>query len=145
MKEFFHGWRRKVGIATLLFSCVAMAGWLRSITTIDIVQVHVSACNVGGRSASGLFELTIVICPPGPGSVWAVGPFSSDSVSGWTTEKLRGTANLSALGFRHQVRRKWSLRTLVFPYWSLVLPMTLLSAYLLLSTPQPLQKSTAAV
>ena len=32
MGEFFHGWRRKVGIVTLVIACVFMAGWVRSAT-----------------------------------------------------------------------------------------------------------------
>jgi hypothetical protein len=29
MREFFRGWRRKVGCVTLMMACVAMPGWTR--------------------------------------------------------------------------------------------------------------------
>jgi hypothetical protein len=33
MREFFQGWRRKVGVITLLSACVLTVGWMRSETT----------------------------------------------------------------------------------------------------------------
>lgn len=30
MHDFFNGWRRKVGVATLVMACVFTAGWVRS-------------------------------------------------------------------------------------------------------------------
>ena len=30
MREFFRGWRRKIGVVTLVMACVFMMGWVRS-------------------------------------------------------------------------------------------------------------------
>ena len=35
MGDFFQGWRRKVGLLTLLMACVFMAGWVRSLFMRD--------------------------------------------------------------------------------------------------------------
>lgn len=35
MWEFFRGWRRKVGVLTLMMTCIFAAGWVRSFFTID--------------------------------------------------------------------------------------------------------------
>lgn len=37
MREFFHGWKRKVGVLTLVIACVFAAGWIRSNSTTDIL------------------------------------------------------------------------------------------------------------
>ncbi len=38
MGEFFKGWRRKIGIVTLLMACVFMAGWVRSLAMCDVFR-----------------------------------------------------------------------------------------------------------
>lgn len=35
MMEFFRGWRRKVGVCTLVVACLATAGWVRSLSVRD--------------------------------------------------------------------------------------------------------------
>jgi hypothetical protein len=37
MKEFFRGWRRKVGVVTLVMACLLMCGWVRSRGQVDLV------------------------------------------------------------------------------------------------------------
>lgn len=41
MKEFFDGWRRKVGVASLAMACALMAMWLRSMVVSDLVQIPI--------------------------------------------------------------------------------------------------------
>lgn len=36
MREFFKGWKRKLGCATLIMACVFAVGWMRSYTTTDL-------------------------------------------------------------------------------------------------------------
>lgn len=38
MREFFRGWRRKVGCVTLVMACVLTTGWVRSIGQSHAVQ-----------------------------------------------------------------------------------------------------------
>jgi len=40
MGEFFHGWRRRIGLVTLMVACVFTAGWVRSLGACD--QIHCS-------------------------------------------------------------------------------------------------------
>ena len=35
MNEVFRGWKRKVGVVTLVLACVFMGLWLRSFTTTN--------------------------------------------------------------------------------------------------------------
>jgi len=39
MREFFRGWKRKLGVLTLLMALVAMAGWVRSLNIGDQFRI----------------------------------------------------------------------------------------------------------
>ena len=41
MREFFSGWRRKVGVVALMLACVLMAGWVRSFTIAEGVAIPI--------------------------------------------------------------------------------------------------------
>jgi hypothetical protein len=53
MREFFHGWRRKAGIATLLVALLFMAGWIRSFVVEDYFALPFEF-EIGGRTLVGL-------------------------------------------------------------------------------------------
>ena len=40
MREFFRGWRRKVGVLTLVMALGFMAGWVRSSFSRDWIRLH---------------------------------------------------------------------------------------------------------
>src|SRR5262249_20240049 len=39
MSTFFHGWKRKVGVVTLLVACAFAGAWVRGVTICDSVKV----------------------------------------------------------------------------------------------------------
>ena len=53
MGEFFSGWRRKIGVVTLVTACVLMAGWIRSLRDGDVFCVKISAELYSLRSGGG--------------------------------------------------------------------------------------------
>jgi hypothetical protein len=55
MYTFFYGWRRKMGVATLVIACMLMAAWLRGRTTIDLLMVTAFGRQVNFISGSGAF------------------------------------------------------------------------------------------
>lgn len=42
MHIFFHGWRRKLGVVTLVLGCVMLCGWMRSLSNSDSIQIPVT-------------------------------------------------------------------------------------------------------
>ena len=38
MRDFFKGWRRKVGCITLVMACLLISGWLRSLQSLEFVE-----------------------------------------------------------------------------------------------------------
>ena len=57
MREFFKGWRRTTGLVTLVLSCGVLAIWLRSRDTEDYFAINTDGITITfvGSSAEGVF------------------------------------------------------------------------------------------
>ena len=120
---FVHGWRRKSGALTLMIACFLMVMWIRSRLVIDCVEfstphrqhaiasfwgrIALKSADLSGPNRSGWFSIDLRQLPS-------------------TLEKL---LDLSDLSGRNPIQ--W-----VVPYWSVTIPLTTLSAYLLVSAPR---------
>ena len=161
MREFFRGWRRTLGVFTLVLSCMAMAGWLRSQSVLDrffFSQQH---------SMHAMFSMDGVV------SWRRLTPFSDNLSAGWSerpkwisSELTENSINnykiywddgvvhwhwhwqcsgfdFGAASFESlsQVpgNANWMRRVEIWqaPYWSITIPLTLMSLWLLLSKPRP--------
>jgi hypothetical protein len=131
MHDFFKPWRRKFGVVVLVMACVFAAGWIRSRRTVDCLEIEspFSDCVV----ISGDERLQIV---EGRINDWVSNPI-------WV--KLAMTSKRSSDHEGIRMNRKSFDASFVYlnrdpraiaPYWSLVVPLTLLSACLLLSKPR---------
>jgi hypothetical protein len=122
MWSFFHGWRRKAGVATLVMALAFTGFWIRSRTTVDMI-----------------------VTPPFCEARLLFGSFHEGIRPGITFEKsdffLPPSPLPSSLAIRNQLFGVW----FTFPrdnlwweghpriaHWSVAVPLTLLSAYLLL-------------
>ena len=108
MGEFFNGWRRKVGLVTLVIACLLATGWVRSCRYYDLIWIQ-------DQNAS-----YFVYSMDGTVSVW------------W----LSGRRFVSSFGWVSSEITNWEERGGHVSYWSLVLPLTLLSAWLILIKPR---------
>jgi hypothetical protein len=145
MKEFFYGWRRKTGVVTLAMACGLTSAWLRSVAYQDTFTIS-SPGDSQTLLVSSTQQLIIAMVS---GASASSTPFwmsrNIESGDGWL---LTAADNLRIyIGFHGQSFRfgttvtAWaskavSLTTLHFPYWSLVIPLTLISAYLILWMPR---------
>lgn len=119
MKAFFHGWRRKVGCVALIAACAVTGMWLRSLHIFDTVSFTTEQSQHQVTSADG--------------SVYWKAVNRNDAQQhgkGWTQVEPSKYPNPEKVKFI----QLYFLRNAnaVVPYWSLILPLTLLSAYLLL-------------
>lgn len=157
MREFFRGWRRKVGCVTLVMACALMGLWVRSLTGINVVwfpfgtQTCVRFGSGEGRISWGKFsepKLENLPTTIGWGRFSEIYNFHLPTPMGWNL--FRGMP-VDHPGWVH-----WSwwhcgfgmykaennpscpfmVTELLVPHWSLVLPLTLLSAYLILWKPR---------
>lgn len=141
MAEFFRGWKRKIGVLTLVMACAFMAGWVRSNLKRDFIEVDLSNVTYRIGSTESNFRLIRVTPAAGTGFSWSASPIPAPPAVLWANH------------YEMEWRRDWAgfqlgtgvlngtdankLRVTVysFPYWSIVLPLTALSAWLLLSKP----------
>ena len=122
MGEFFRGWRRKVGVVTLVMALVAMVGWIRS----GFVDEWVAVC-LGERT---LFVLVStwrgLSLESWPGMPPDSPPFL------WRSNQHNPSDGLTPDDGQLRI-----------PYCFIVIPLTLLSAFLLLTKPRKsIQKKT---
>ena len=145
MGDFFRGWRRKVGALTLLLALVFMAGWIRSFHEVDQIEylkdtqtLHVVYSCPAGIGWSGLREIRKV-----PKYTIGIGnfhcrTFHSKNRNGaypfrWDAKPWGS----DWLGFRRisvYLESGSSLEELkiwIVAYPSIVIPLTLISAFLM--------------
>jgi hypothetical protein len=155
MRAFFRGWRRKVGAVTLFIACVLSVGWARNSATDDAAWI-IFADSSGFRILSGSGTIQVTRYWPVEITGWV--PPSNDF--GWSVSKKTPAPVTTTIGLRRsarwvQIAPVWvpnrsaeqDMLDMWVRYWAIVLPLTLLSAWLLISKPrmqnQDLVKPTA--
>lgn len=162
MEEFFRGWKRKLGLVTLMLACASMAGWLRSsfardyafflndnYTTNRLVSFNGSIAwerfhQAGEKRLTRLqFSEAEVLLEYDQRRTcewnWMFLGFGQGTYKSEDLDLYKqSNPDLPFEGLTQSIR--------VIPYWSVVLPLTLLSTWLLLSkprarTPRPVPKS----
>ena len=149
MHTFYRGWRRKLGCVALVMACAFTAGWVRSRTANDYVIMPTNSAGyfVGSDSLGLCWIKSENLDYP---EVWyeLYGPGVSLEFNTPYQRPIDHNAETTCsqwLGFQAIQINSNILRVrdrkvkLVLPYWSVVLPLTLLSAYLLLSRPRPVK------
>ncbi len=141
MGGFFHGWRRKIGLLTLMMACLFAAGWVRSLSTIDMLAFPSRLMNYTFVSGEGSFGVTgnfvfnlRQLCREEYGRKFlrvkieqTEKQTSRDEFRSWKFE-----------GAEFRLFRSTSESDGVVPmvpYWSIVVPLTLISLLFLLSKP----------
>ena len=154
MGVFFHRSRRKTGVVTLVMAWVFMSGWVRSYAFEDGVSVGLRQSR---REFSMFvsFQSGIHFLQNRP--KLDDGPRVFSPCVDWFSQRISGASFLS----HPELKWKWHLagfgvrecspppRNLgggllidwVVPYWSIAMPLTLLSAYLLLNKPRDVIKN----
>lgn len=136
MREFFYGWRRKVGCVMLVMALATAGMWMRSFLVLDSFGYDTSAPALPIWFCSN--DGTLIIITEIPIGWDTFEP----SLSMWETEEPKSWNKF----FPSDI--KWSFQWcgfgyaraefqfLTFPYWSMTIPLTLLSTYLLLWMPR---------
>ena len=145
--------RRKIGVAALVMACVFMGCWMRSLQTCDVINVPLGkeyamtfsqvcgsfVCRAGWMGQNPWDELDwsdreVASLPEVPNleylSRWPLPTGEGGDVTWYFIGCGFGFGQSSSIDPYH--RRSGYL---VAPYWSIVLTLTLLSAYLLMSKP----------
>lgn len=132
MSEFLNGWRRKAGCITLVMACVLMTAWVRSrgirdsLIFTDGDQQHLIISRRGRVTWETWQKVPLNLHLDLPNFFLEVGPISPNEPPELRTRWIPGN-------FFHGP--DWDI-----PYWSVVLPLILLSGYLILWKPQSAAK-----
>ena len=150
MGEFFKGWRRKAGLVTLVMACLLMVGWLRSSVVLDWFCIDDdeptshsidsgSGCLGWVRTFDTRSEKQGTRGFSFPEMGWMSRINSSENrwldVAGWVdvpNERFVWRYRWAGFDFGEVEIESIEMSIAVIPYWSLVLPLTLLSAWLIL-------------
>ena len=156
MGDYFKPWRRKIGMIPLVLACVFSAGWVRSQRIQDQIwvqqqqslHVFVSMDGVVSWTRSSPFFLNIPVRWVSKDSTKMVRQNSWDGGDvHWHWQ--RGGFDFGAASFEEATSKghagPWTRRIEVWqvPFWSIVTPLTLLSAFLLLSWPRAKSPTTS--
>lgn len=155
MHEVFHGCRRKIGVVTLLLSCVILVAWIRSLGICDVISFRNSDHTTIHLASTQQLLVLVVERPVGHASTFSWFTFS-DIGSPLVWQALPATAHplndpeilwsARSCGFGSAVQTRLPLQTtgpgtmtlnvnfkfVTIPYWSIILPLILITAYLLL-------------
>jgi len=143
MGEFFKGWRRKIGCVTLVLACAILGMWLRSFTTTGD---HVTVWNHSLYSHNGSVSWYVNYHDDSPRGIQDVIEFHAGSNKLFDPrrrilEKARWA--FCGLVYSDQVVAGNGIRQYWITYWCFISPLTLLSAYLLLSHPRVAKPDSA--
>lgn len=161
MSDFFKGWRTKVGVVMLAVALVFMAGWIRSQSVADIIMYPAEKNTIGclvsatdslvwqrTQTTPRTAELGITVAKGPTNWTWQVSPVSEyaailDSGLSWRFRWCGFGVSESPPEVTEQTGI--SATFLLVPYWSIVVPITLMSAYLLLIRPRSKERKNSVV
>lgn len=141
MHPFFRGWRRKAGVVTLVMACALMSGWVRSFRIHDQLWFAVrgdateAVISLGGKINWIRYHKAVLVPVP-TFPEWTTGGF--DDVESFDDGSLRRRWRFVGFVSGEWPDDKIIGRTTIVavPYLMLVMPLTLLSAYLILWKPR---------
>lgn len=150
MNEFFHGRRRKVGVASLALALAVMGLWFRSLNHVDggAIQFSDQRGVTFGTRECGLYVRRYATLEPdmpeGPPEnlfeFWTTpaGDNGDDGLDDWLWNPGCWiiSSDLTFCGFRYARFGINAVEILLIPYWAIVLPLSLFSAYLILWKPR---------
>ncbi len=139
MGDYFKPWRRKVGVMTLVLACVFTVGWIRSFNRIDVITApwitFISGCGQY-RVLPTPYASEDVSYGPNDSLAFVKLSFRVDIPRSkewnwrqWRTNKAKFVVAVGDAG-------DMELRIGMFSYLWIVVPYSLLSAWLLLSKPR---------
>jgi hypothetical protein len=144
MREFFRGWKRKVGVITLVLACMFAGGWKRGLAAKEVVRLCVAdeltyffVSNGSWLYWQGVRGKPELNTPKAIGDI-RVGPvyFSTDVDNGDYRYVLQAEQRSF---YPEEKRYGYRITSWAIPYWSIVLPLTAISTWLLLSKPRPVK------
>ena len=151
MSDFLHGWRRKVGLVFLGMALLLTVGWFRSMTIHDDCWTVIGGEQYGIGSANGDLEIfreaaSTYDMQGDWYAHWAT-PHNGSPQATWTSPTYVEQWHCSVAGILircliaptdelNRLGQPPTYHIIRFPYWELVLALTLIAAALILPRPR---------
>jgi hypothetical protein len=154
MHTFFYGWRRKVGVATLVMACLFFVAWARGTSTFDRIGFAGSDSFLVFHFSNPTFsypgiyayygQVTDREYPPRTEWISLANQYSLEEFREMREQHAVAQASDEAATQGYWKMELWLFAVggvntgweITIPYWSVIIPLTLLSAYLILWTPR---------
>lgn len=120
MWQFFNGWRRKIGLATLMLAVTFMGLWMRSRFGHDLIAF-----------GTGFSDRQHVIAAADDEIGWFSWELEQGEKGGDACFLGVSPQSMEVIEAINRERQRHSFRAFVIPCWQLTLAPTLLSVYLL--------------
>jgi hypothetical protein len=135
MGNYFKPWRRKIGVVTLVLACVFLGLRLRSLRMADTVAFLHAGSSKSLRSFDGRLEWHDDLWISGnmPQPVRWQSMTLSHYQWIWSIEKDTARLNVDVARQFGSSQRELVQIAFMVPYWSITIPLTMMSAWLLLS------------
>jgi len=143
LTRFFHGWRRRIGVVTLVMALVFMVGWVRSLDISDEISTDFNNSAYNITSQRGVLEFSRVNRGDF-GRFMHLESQKMDTPEDWGGPScwdpdiydVKWRFSFGPFDFGYAIVNGQNCDIYGFQYWSIVIPFSLLSAYLLLSKPR---------
>jgi hypothetical protein len=154
MDTFFQGWKRRFGVVTLSLACLLTVGWVRSDVSEDWIDAnsHQFRTRLLVNSSNGRINV-LRWTPHASGSLFSWGvraasmdrnPLTNRGIKKpfdlWHEFHVKNRFDWAGFHFGSGKHTSWhgerGIEIWFIPYWSIVIPLTLLSVFLLLSKPR---------
>ena len=145
MGDFFKGWRRKIGCVTLAMACLFTSVWLiANLWCFELVSavgepIQIVTARKGFLRWSSYMDINTTAAP----FLWQSWPATQEQIEPmdaplmriewdwhWVWREIEFGHGRCHGSSRHKIG-VWAV-----PYWSIVWPLTLLSAWLILAKPR---------
>ena len=123
MRSFFKGWRRKIGCATLVLACALFVAWMRTTVLYEFASFGMNGRQHWVLAIGGTVSWMSLDVDNAPIRQW----FSIDPSTG----RLDGFIETWAVMRARPDCTEWTVSL-----WSVVVILTLLSAFLILWKPR---------
>ena len=144
MCEYFPGWRRKFGVASLVLASAFMACWIRSQITCDLLEFatnNQSTANKLSLDETGIFWWRQ---QSRNGAKFDSGIYYRTYSAGlldhthnpFGVNQPDKKSRMFGVQFMHAHHGDHSMFVIIVPYWCVSIPFSLLAAYLLLYKPR---------
>ena len=130
MIDYFKPLRRKIGVVTLVVACVFAVGWVRSFSVADTIQLPMEKLTLHAIGSAD----SCIFWHSNRGHPVEQHKFAWQSIELQPRWSFWSQWDWSILGLS---RRNWETGgVLAISYYAIVVPLTLVSVWLLLSKPR---------